>query len=259
MDKLSVTVYSRGPRCNGNCHFCAWNSDFEPLASEDRSKLTIAGLSQHLAFAQAQPRLTVVELMDGSVAMTSKSLSHYLELGMTLPPGYGINPGICLNQDRLEALRNAGAGYYGNNLETSPRLFPQLVGTHTQAAKLRSLQLARDIGLKIHTGFLLGLGETEADWLEMFKLVDDLQPDGLNLNFFYPAKGLPLAEGFRFPHPDTVQLWVERWCQLFRGIPIYLGAGRRSWLQHRLQEVERCVDGIYVKRFLNHEALPLAG
>lgn len=258
MDKLSISLYSRGSRCNADCGFCAWNKGFKPVAGENRERLSVEALLANLAYAQAQDQPTALELMDSSLALNAVSLQHYLELAAHLPPGFGINPGICQQSAWLEQLVAAGAGYYVNNLETSSRLFRKFVGTHTQAAKLRSLQLGRQVGLKIHTGFIIGLEETDADWDEMFQLVDKLQPDGVNINFFYPARGLQLAEGFNFPEAEVALHRVEEFCHRFSGTTIYLGAGRRRWLRHCLAEAEVMVTGVYVKRFLNHEALPLA-
>ncbi len=255
-EKVSVSLYTQGPSCRGDCGFCGWNRNFVPQLYEHRL-LTKAVLQEKIAYA-AQQNATL-ELMDNAIAVNNVSHATYVYTMTNLPRQvqYGINPGICMNKSWLADFHKAGALFYGNNLETSPRLFKDIVTTHTQKQKRVSLEHARDVGFKIHSGFILGIpGETNADYAEMLSLIEQLKPDALNLNFFFPIKGLPLAEHLTISAPEHMLRLICMFRITFPNITLYLGAGRSVWLQHLDKTALSIVDGFYSERhFLNHANL----
>lgn len=99
-----------------------------------------------------------------------------------------------LTPQQARELVRAGIRRYHHNLETSAGMFARMVTTHSYADRLATLQTARQAGLEICCGGLLGMGETWADRVELaLTLRDVVQPDSVPLNFLHPVPGTALA------------------------------------------------------------------
>lgn len=97
-----------------------------------------------------------------------------------------------LNARDLAALARAGVRRVHCNLETSARFFPEVCSTHTREDKVKTLKLAREAGLDICSGALLGMGETLADRIELARDLRRLDVRSVPLNVLQPIPGTPL-------------------------------------------------------------------
>src|SRR6478736_2954236 len=66
--------------------------------------------------------------------------------------------------DRLSA---AGLDYYNHNIDTSENYYPQVTSTRTFSDRLATLENVRQSGMKVCCGGILGMGEQEADRVDM--------------------------------------------------------------------------------------------
>ena len=70
-----------------------------------------------------------------------------------------------LEEGQADALKTAGLDYYNHNLDTSPEYYPSVVTTRTYEDRLDTLSKAREAGLKLCVGGILGMGEgRRPDW-----------------------------------------------------------------------------------------------
>ena len=98
-----------------------------------------------------------------------------------------------LSRPQAEALRDAGVHHYNHNLETARSYFPQIVTTHTWEERAETCRLVTDVGMKLCSGGILGMGETWEQRLELAYELRELGPDEIPLNFLNPRPGTPLA------------------------------------------------------------------
>lgn len=99
-----------------------------------------------------------------------------------------------LTDDDVAQLKSAGLDYYNHNVDTSERHYSEIITTRTFADRLETLARVREAGIKVCSGGILGLGETDADRIDMLVTLANLpeQPDSVPINMLMAIEGTPL-------------------------------------------------------------------
>ena len=145
-----------------------------------------------------------------------------------------VSAGI-LEPEQAARLAAAGVHRYNHNLETARSFFPEVVTTHSWDERVATCQLVLDAGMELCCGVLLGMGETDAQRLELLLQLREVGPTEVPINFLNPRPGTPLAI-----RPVTPAKEALRWIALFRlGLPaaILRYAGGREITLGDLQDV----------------------
>lgn len=96
--------------------------------------------------------------------------------------------------EQLKELKKAGVNNYNHNLETSREFYPQIVSTHTWDERYQTCLNVNEVGLKLVSGGIFGLGESDEDRISMLKSLASLNPMNVPINFFHPNKALPIVK-----------------------------------------------------------------
>jgi biotin synthase len=99
-----------------------------------------------------------------------------------------------LGQEEARRLREAGVRRYNHNLNTSEGFYPRICTTHTYADRVATLLNARHAGLELCCGALFGLGEGDADRMELAMALREIGPDSIPVNFYHPIGGTLLEQ-----------------------------------------------------------------
>ena len=89
-------------------------------------------------------------------------------------------------------LKELGVIRYNHNLETSESKFPEICTTHTYQDRINTLHIAREAGLELCTGGIIGMGETRKQREELGHAISKLNPEEVTVNVLVPFPGTPL-------------------------------------------------------------------
>jgi biotin synthase len=163
-------------------------------------------------------------------------MQRILELVPLVKEETGLNVAVSagiLDEQQARRLAEGGVHRYNHNLETARSHFPKIVTTHTWDERFETCELVRRNGMELCCGVLLGMGETDAQRIELIGQLRDVEPAEVPLNFLNPRPGTPLADKL-----IVKPLEALRWIALFRlGLPsvILRYAGGREVTLRELQ------------------------
>lgn len=101
-----------------------------------------------------------------------------------------------LSGEQAKSLADAGLDYYNHNLDTSPEYYGEIITTRTYSDRLNTLANVRDAGMKVCSGGIVGLGETQNDRAGLLQQLAMMNPhpDSVPINNLVRVEGTPLAE-----------------------------------------------------------------
>ncbi|UPM42768.1 biotin synthase BioB [Halocatena salina] len=99
-----------------------------------------------------------------------------------------------LTREEADILAEEGLNHYNHNIETSPRYFPEIITTHTFEDRVKTLRVAKEAGMDLCAGVILGMGETPTDRVEAAIALQDVGVSSLPVNVLNPVAGTPLGE-----------------------------------------------------------------
>ncbi|MFC6755462.1 MULTISPECIES: biotin synthase BioB [Haloarcula] len=99
-----------------------------------------------------------------------------------------------LTEEEAAILAEEGLNHYNHNIETSPRYFPEIVQTHSFEDRVETLEIAKEAGMDLCAGVILGMGESPTDRVDAAMALQDIGVSSLPVNILNPVEGTPLAE-----------------------------------------------------------------
>ena len=126
-------------------------------------------------------------------------------------------------------LREAGLDFYNHNVDTSPEYYDKIITTRTLQDRIDTLAHARDAGLKVCCGGIIGMGEQVEDRLGMLLLLANLPspPESVPINLWNEVKGVPVNDTAERPDPIALARLVAVARILMPGSVVRLSAGRQ--------------------------------
>lgn len=192
--KVCSIVPGRLGGCNQDCKFCAQSARYETSFKEtktltDEEILNAAGKAKQ----KGVPNFGIVysgkTISEKELQRLEKLIAKIKnEIGIGVCGGFGI-----INYEQAVRLKKAGLARYNHNLETSRNHFKNIVTTHDYDSRIETVKAAKKAGLGLCTGGLFGIGETDADRIDMAILIRELEVDMVPMNFLHPIAGTPMG------------------------------------------------------------------
>ncbi len=217
--------------CPEDCHFCSQSSRAESpmLATAFLDTDEVLRAARETAGLGASEFCIVLALRGPD----ERTMQRLLELVPAVRDATGLNVAVSagiLSPEQAKRLAAGGVHRYNHNVETARSFFPAVVTTHTWDERAETCRLVRQEGMELCCGALLGMGESDAQRVELLLQLQALDPTEVPVNFLSPRPGTPLAGR------PVVDAWEAiRWIALFRlalpGVILRYAGGREVTLR----------------------------
>ena len=194
--------------CSEDCTFCGQSAFFDtgidtyqlPTAKEVVSKATKAkeegAESYCLVAAWREPSPKDFDKVCNIIDEINK------KVGISVECSLGF-----LTVEQAIKLKKLNVKRYNHNLETAKSKFSEICTTHTYEDRLKTLGIARDAGLELCTGGIIGLGETREQRLELSLELARLYPEEVTINILVPVPGTPLELQTKLKNSEIIRMF----------------------------------------------------
>ena len=194
--------------CSEDCTFCGQSAFFDtgiesyqlPTPEEVLSKAQKAkeegAVSYCLVAAWREPTPKDFEKVCNIISEINQ------KVGISVECSLGF-----LTEHQAKKLKELKVKRYNHNLETAKSKFSEICTTHTYEDRLKTLGIARDAGLELCTGGIIGLGETREQRLELALELSRLYPEEVTINILVPVPGTPLELQVDLPKQEIVRIF----------------------------------------------------
>ena len=193
IDLCSITNAKSGA-CSEDCKWCSQSAHSHTNVEEYEivdKKSTIEE-----AVNNASKGVKRHSLVTSGRKVNNKTLDQLISIYKEIKAKTDIS--VCasmglLSKEQLKLLKDeAGIEHYHCNLETAPSFFNNLVSTHTIDEKIETIKAAQELGIKICSGGIIGMGESMEQRVELAIALRNLKVQSIPINLLSPVKGTPL-------------------------------------------------------------------
>lgn len=193
--RLHFLLNAQSGLCPEDCHYCS------------QSKISGADIEKYPLMAQetilaAAGRAHEMKAGTFCMAISGRSPSQKVFEGIlaavrTVKDQYPMK--VCttlglLNEDQAHQLKAAGVDRINHNLNTAESHHKDICTTHTFQDRLSTVQAVQAAGLTTCSGGIFGMGESDADIVDLALSLRTLEVTSVPLNFLIPIPGTPFAE-----------------------------------------------------------------
>ncbi len=187
---------AKSGRCSEDCGFCAQSAHFEDTGAPGYGMMSAREIADHARIAEAAGAREFSIVTSGTRLASEGELAELEKAVRIIREETTVEPCASLGLMRrpeLLRLKEAGLEHFHHNLETARSHFAHVCTTHTYQEQLETIRAAKDLGYKLCTGGILGMGETPEQRVELAETIRDLDVDCVPVNFLNPRPGTPMA------------------------------------------------------------------
>lgn len=186
-------VNARSGLCGEDCKWCAQSRHYStgcavyPMVEREKA--------MEAARHNSREGIRRLSLVTSGRRVGDRELDQYCGLYRQMAAETGL--GLCasmglLDKEQMLRLKEAGVTRYHCNMETAEAYFPHLCTTHSPADKRATIRAAREAGLEVCSGGIIGMGETMEQRVDFAFELKELGVVSVPVNILIPIPGTPL-------------------------------------------------------------------
>ncbi len=237
--------------CPEDCHYCAQAKSSQADIVEYPLKPDEEILEEaRQAYESGAFRYCMVFAGRGPSERRTEHLANLIQkIKATYPIEVCVSAGL-LDKQKAQVLKDAGLDRLNHNLNTSENNYPNICTTHTYADRLNTLKAAKDVGLEVCSGMIVGMGENAADVISVALQLRAINARSIPINLLVSIDGTQLKE-----HPDLSPEYCLRVLCLFRFLnpsaEIRIAAGREIHLREQEVLSLYVANSLFMDGYLN--------
>lgn len=233
---LCSIINARSGNCSEDCRFCAQSARYR--TDIQHYDMVAMNTAMEMALDNDGHGVHRISLVTSGRSVNDPALDHlasiYQEMARRTSMDFCASMGL-LDSHRARRLREMGVSRYHCNLEANRAFFPTVCTTHSWEEKVETLHHAREAGMSLCSGGIIGMGETMEDRIELAFELRELGIKSIPINILTPIAGTPFAS--LEPLPLTEVLTTIALFRLINPEAVIRMAGGRQQLE---KEQYRC-------------------
>jgi biotin synthase len=182
--------------CPEDCGYCSQSAHFKTgLAASKLMELDAVLAEAKRAKEGGADRFCMGaawrSLKDRDMPAVCAMISGVKDMGLETCVTLGM-----LEDGQAERLKAAGLDYYNHNLDSSREYYGKVTSTRTYDDRLQTLDRARNAGVSLCAGGILGMGESREDRVGLIHELSKItpHPESVTINALVPIEGTPLGK-----------------------------------------------------------------
>lgn len=195
---LKVHLYylknAKSGLCPEDCGYCSQSSISD--ATIDKYPMLSEAKLMEGAQAAAQSQARTYCIVASGRGPTNREVDHVAKTVRKIKDEYGLHICACLGilePDQARRLKEAGVDRINHNLNTSREFHDEIVSTHSFDDRLETLRTAREVGLELCAGMIVGMGEKAGDVVDVALELAKIGVESIPVNFLISIPGVELA------------------------------------------------------------------
>ena len=192
--QISTLLSIKTGACSEDCAYCPQSARYDTgLESESLMPIEKVLDAAVKAKGQGASRFCMGAAWrgpkDGDLDRVAEMVKGVAALGLETCVTLGM-----LTDGQTQRLKDAGLDYYNHNLDTSETYYSEIITTRTYQDRMDTLKRVRDAGMKVCSGGIVGMGESDQDRAQLLIELANLpsHPESVPINLLVQVEGTPL-------------------------------------------------------------------
>jgi len=192
--KLNMLINAKSGLCPEDCGYCSQSVISQ--AGVDRYSLQSAEVLLEGARQALEVKAHTYCIVISGRRPAATELNHLARAVREIKQKYPLRICCCLgllDDADVKQLQDAGVDRINHNLNTSEDYYGEICTTHTYQDRVDTLQAVKRGGISPCSGAIVGMGESDAQIVDLAFAIRALDVDSIPINFLIPIAGTPLA------------------------------------------------------------------